>query len=130
MAETITIDGNRIYDIPTFYREINRVFMAHEEWELGESLDALNDLFYGGFGRIKGKEEILLEWKNFEQNRQDLGLELTKAFYRNKLKSPSVFNIPFIKQKLDELEAGKGKTYFEIILEIIGEHPNIRLIPK
>lgn len=130
IAETITIDGNRIHDIPSFYREINRVFMSGEDWKLGESLDALNDMFYGGFGRIEGRKTVNLVWKNFEQNRKDLGLEVTKRFYRNKLKSPSVFNMSFVQGKLDELEKGTGKTYFEIILEIISEHPNIRLIPK
>lgn len=130
MEKTITINGNRIHDIPSFYKEINRVFMQNEDWKIGQSLDALNDMFYGGFGKIKGSEKIRLVWKNFEQNREDLGLNLTKAYYQNKLKSPYVFNMDFVQEKLTELEEGTGKTYFEIILEIIGEHPNIDLIPQ
>jgi len=130
MVKTFTIDGNKIYDIPSLYEEINRVFMANEDWKIGQSLDALNDMFYGGFGEIEGNEEAHLIWKNFEQNRKDLGLELTRAFYENKLKSPSIFNTGFVQEKLAELENGTGKTYFEIILEIIGDHPNIKLIPQ
>lgn len=38
----LTIDGNRIRDIPSFYMEINSVFMSGEEWQLGPSLDALS----------------------------------------------------------------------------------------
>ncbi len=102
--------------------------MSNEDWKLGESLDALNDMFYGGYGEIKGKEEIHLIWKEFEKNRNDLGVELTKNYYRNKLKSTSPFNIEFVQQKLAELEKGTGKTYFDMILEIIGEHPNIKVI--
>jgi len=128
MAKTIIIDGNKIHDIPSFYEEINSAFMADEDWKLGPSLDALNDMLYGGYGKINGNEQICLVWKNFEKNRIDLGFELTKAYYENKLKSPEVFNTDFIREKLAELENGSGKTYFEIILEIISEHPNIELI--
>lgn len=125
--KTITIDGNNIHDIPSFYDEINRVFMENEDWQLGESLDALNDLFYGAYGAIRNKENIRLVWKQFEQNRKALGVELTKAYYREKLKSPDVFNAELANKKLSKLESGKGQTYFEIILEIISEHPNIYL---
>lgn len=128
--KTFVIDGNNIHDIPSFYEEINRVFMPNEDWKLGPSLDALNDLFYGGFGEIKGNEEICLVWTNSEKSKKDLGFELTKAYYLEKLKSPSVFNADFVHEKLIELENGTGKTYFEIILEIIAEHKNITLVCK
>lgn len=130
MAETFIIDGSKIHDIPSFYDEINRVFMADVDWKLGQSLDALNDMLYGGYGKIKGNEEINLVWKDFHKNKNDLGLELTKDYYHKKLKSPSVFNTAFVKEKLAELENGTGKTYFEIILEIIEDHPNISLIAR
>lgn len=127
MTKTITIDGSRIYDIPSFYEEINRVFMGDEDWKIGQSLDALNDLLYGGFGEIEGGEDIRLVWKCFEKNRNDLGPKLTKSYYQDKLKSPTIFNTDFVRRKLSELEQGTGQTYFEIILEIISDHPNIKL---
>ncbi|MCD7971616.1 MAG: hypothetical protein LUG18_02960 [Candidatus Azobacteroides sp.] len=127
MAKTCTIDGSKIYDIPSFYKEINRFFISKEDWKLGESLDALSELFYGGYGETKGNEEIHLVWKEFEKHKTDLGVELTKNYYRNKLNFPSIFNTHFIEQKLSELENGTGKTYFEIIQEIISEHPNIKI---
>lgn len=102
--------------------------MSKEDWKLGESLDALSDMLYGGYGEIEENEEILLVWKGFEKNRTDLGMEVTKNYCRNKLKSPSTFNTDFVQQKLSELEKGTGKTYFDIIQEIISEHPNIKLI--
>lgn len=43
---TIEIDGTTIHGIPSLYAELNRVFMPDEEWTLGESLDALDDLLY------------------------------------------------------------------------------------
>lgn len=104
--------------------------MPDEDWKLGESLDALNDLLYGGFGEIEGKENITLIWKNFEENRKILGLETTLQFYEAKLKSPQIFNTKFVQEKIDDLKKGNGQTYFEIILEIIGAHSNIKLIEK
>lgn len=104
--------------------------MNNTDWKIGESLDAVNDLFYGGYGEISGNEQIHLIWKDFEKNRNDLGLEVTKNYYLNKLKYPNTFNINFVKNKLSELKNGAGQTYFEIILEIISEHTNIKLIPS
>ena len=130
MVKHLVIEGKNISNIKTFYQEINRVFMQQENWKIGESLDALNDLFYGGFGEIKGKENIRLIWENFEENKKALGLEMTKNFYESKLKSPEIFNTAFIKEKIEALENGNGQTYFEIIVEIVAEHSNIKLIEK
>lgn len=128
MSKTIVLDGYRIHDIPTFYDEVNRSFMSGEDWKLGPSLDALDDMLYGGYGAIRGNEPVQIFWKNFEQNERDLGVEATRQHYRQKLNHPDIFNVSVIKRKLDELENGTGKTYFEIILEIISDHKNIELV--
>ena len=129
-SNVFEINGCEVIDIPTFYKEINRVFMSNENWKIAESLDAFDDLLYGGFGAIKNNETVKIVWKNFEQNRKILGKELTKQFYLKKLEQPEVFNTEFVKKQLDELLQGIGKTYFEIILEIIANHPNIHLVEK
>lgn len=126
--KVIVVDGSKIKDIKSFYEEINSVFMQNEDWKLGESLDAFNDMIYGGFGEINGKEEIRLIWKNFEKSKVALGLDPTLAFYENKIKSPEIYNIDFILGKISDLKAGKGQTYFDIILEIIADHSNIELV--
>ena len=54
---TLRLDGCRIRDIPSFYDEINRVFMAGEDWRLGPSLNALDDMLRGGYGALKDAEE-------------------------------------------------------------------------
>ncbi|TRZ42236.1 barstar family protein [Robertkochia solimangrovi] len=130
MSKTIIIEGKNFNDIPSFYEEINRVFMQEVDWKLGQSLDALNDMFYGGFGLIEGKEPIKLIWKNFKQSEQDFGKELTRDYYLEKLKQPEKFNKEVFQKRLEALERGEGKTYFEIILEIIEGHPNIELVPE
>lgn len=60
MTRTLTIDGSRIHDIPSFYDEINRVFMTGVDWTLGPSLDALDDLLYGGYGALDGDAPVSL----------------------------------------------------------------------
>lgn len=126
--KVIVIEGDNISDIASFYDEINRVMMAGEDWKLGHSLDALNDLFYGGFGLIKGNEPLTLVWRNLEKNQSDLGLEATRKYYQNKLRYPKRFDCDLVKRQIAELDAGIGKNYMEIILEIIADHPNIKLV--
>lgn len=124
----IIIEGTNINNIETFYEEVNRVFMSQENWKIAQSLDAFNDLLYGSFGEIKGKEKIQLIWKDIEQNQKSLGFQTTLEFYQNKLKSPEIFNRKFVLSKIDELHHGVGLTFFEIVLEIISDHDNITVI--
>ncbi|WP_332021553.1 barstar family protein [Kaistella sp.] len=124
----IIIEGKNINNIETFYQEVNRVFMSQENWKIAQSLDAFNDMLYGSFGEIKGKEKIQLIWKDIEQNQKSLGFQTTLEFYQNKLKSPEIFNRKFVQSKIDELQNGVGFTFFEIVLEIISDHDNITLI--
>ena len=128
LMKKIIIEGKNINNIETFYEEVNRVFMLHEKWKIAQSLDAFNDMLYGSFGEIKGKEKIQLIWKDMEQNQNTLGFQTTLEFYQNKLKSPEIFNQKLVLSKIDELHNGVGLTFFEIILEIIADHENIILI--
>ncbi len=128
VTKTLEILGHAIVDIPTFYAEINRVFMADESWTLGESLDAFNDLLYGGYGAIKGHEPVKLIWRDVDASRSALGVAATRTFLAEKLKRPDTFNVHMIAGQLDALERGAGQTYFDIVLEIIGDHPNIELV--
>ena len=128
MMKKIIIEGKNINNIEIFYEEVNRVFMSHENWKIAQSLDAFNDMLYGSFGEIKGKEKIQLIWKDIEQNQKSLGFQTTLEFYQNKLKSPEIFNQKLVLSKIDELHNGVGLTFFEIVLEIIANHENIILI--
>lgn len=125
--KTLIIDGSRVHDIPSFYDEINRVFMAGEDRKLGPSLDALDDLLYGGFGALHGEPTITLVWNAFETCRGAMGRDTTRAYYLKKLEEPSRYDVERIRSDLAALEAGTGPTYFEIVLQIIAEHPNIDL---
>ena len=126
----IIIEGKNIQDIPSFYKEINRVFMQNEDWELGESLDAFDDLLFGGFGMLKGMPNIQLIWNNSTLCSHTLGYDTTRAYYLKKLAPGTPFSKSYHQRKLTELEAGNGQTYFQIIQNIISDHPNINLVSE
>ncbi|MGY0612937.1 MULTISPECIES: barstar family protein [unclassified Luteimonas] len=128
MSASVTLDGNRIHDIPSFYAEINRVFMTGVDWQLGPSLDALHDMLHGGYGVLEGEAPVTLVWTHFEASRVALGIDTTRQYLLAKLEQPGRFDFDRIRRQLDALEAGEGQTYFEIVLEIIGAHPNITLV--
>ena len=126
--ETITIEGAAISDIASFYAELNRVFMEGESWTLGQSLDALDDMLYGGYGVLKEKERVRLVWRDIEKSRAALGLAATRAYYRAKLAQPNRYDTTIARKALDALETGQGPTYFDIVLAIIAEHDTVELV--
>ena len=110
-----------------FYEEVSQVLLKDQDWKVG-TLDGFNDILYGGFGVFENNEEIEIIWKESQKSKQDLGFELTKEFYENKIKQGKPFNVELNQQKLDELIDGNGQTLFEILIEIIESHKNITLI--
>lgn len=118
------IEGKNIHDIPSFYAEINRVYMSDENWAIG-SLDGFNDLLYGGFGKLSDADKHTMIWKDIAYSREKLGVAVTLQYYRNKLSTGSPYNQTYFQQKLTDLQAGKGQTYFDIITEIILSHNKV-----
>lgn len=127
-ARIIEIDGSRVRGIPSLYGELNRVFMPDEPWTLGESLDALDDLLYGGFGVLRGAEPVRVLWHDAETAREALGVETTNAYLRDKLARPDVYAVAPARRALDELEAGRGETYFDLVVRVFRDHANIELV--
>jgi len=54
-------------------------------------------------------------------------LAATEAFYKDKLANPSLYNARLIQERLKALQNGMGPTFFEIVINIIADHPNIEL---
>ena len=122
----IVIHGGHFSSLGGFYEEASNVLMKDTDWKVG-TLDGFDDILYGGFGVIEGKEEIEIIWKESQKSKEDLGFKATCEFYENKIRQGKPFNIELIQQKLDELTEGKGQTLFEILIEIIKSHTNITL---
>lgn len=123
----LVLQGSAVNDIPSFYAEINRVFMAGEDWQLGHSLDALDDMLYGGYGVLAGHEGATLIWRDIEHSCNALGVDATRSWLHGKLAGSSVFNEATIAAQLKALDAGEGQTYFQIVMEIFAAHPRIYL---
>ncbi|WP_286075326.1 barstar family protein [Stenotrophomonas sp. 59] len=129
MTLVLQIEGRAIHDIPSLYAEINRVFMADEGWQLGPSLDALDDLLHGGYGALAGQAQATLIWRDIAHSRTALGVEATCQWLQSKLEAPGAVNTRAIALQLDALQRGQGQTYFEIVMEIFASHRRITLIP-
>lgn len=99
------INGSHFSNLEGFYEEISRLFLKDEEWKVG-TLDGFDDILYGFKGRII--------WKNSQKSKENLGVNLTKEFYENKIRQGKPFDTKLIQQKLDELVDGNGQTLFEI----------------
>ena len=113
------INGGHFSDLEGFYNEVSELFMNDEDWKVG-TLDGFDDILY----RIDSD----ITWKNSQKSKEDLGFDLTKKFYENKIRIGKPFNVDLIQQKLGDLMDGKGQTLFEILVEIIESHQNIKLI--
>lgn len=122
----IVIHGGHFSSLGGFYEEASNVLMKDTDWKVG-TLDGFDDILYGGFGVIEGKEKIEIIWKEAEKSKEDLGFKATREFYENKIRQGKPFNTELIQQKLNELTEGKGQTLFEILIEIIESHTNITL---
>lgn len=113
------INGSHFSNLEAFYEEVSSFFLKDEDWKVG-TLDGFDDILYGYEGEII--------WKNAQKSKKDLGFDLTKEFYENKIRQGKPFNVTLIQQKLDDLIAENGQTLFEILIEIIKSHKNITLI--
>ncbi|SEW07392.1 hypothetical protein SAMN05421841_0905 [Chryseobacterium wanjuense] len=113
------INGSHFSNLEGFYEEVSTVFMKDADWKVG-TLDGFNDVLYG--------IETDITWKNSQKSKEDLGFNVTKEFYENKIRQGKPFNVQLIQQKLDKMIDGNGQTLFEILIEIIESHKNITLI--
>lgn len=129
MSVEFTLHGSVILDIPSLYAELNRVFMADEDWVLGNSLDALDDLLHGGYGALHGQQDVTVVWEDMETSRAALGVAATLAWLQDKLDHPERFNSASLQAQRVALQQGCGQTYFDIVLEIFASHPGIHLQP-
>ena len=65
--QVIYIDGNHFGTMKAFGREIKSVLCISEDVNL-TSLDAINDVLYGGFGTPNYLEEYEIVWRNFKKS--------------------------------------------------------------
>ena len=107
---TFVIDGSQTHSWPDLVAAIN-AFIPKSTWR-GNSLDALDDILYGGYGT---PDRFVVVWQASEVSRVTLGYEATKSHYKNL-------------SDFDQLyEAGHLTTLFSSVVDIFRGHPNIEL---
>jgi len=126
---TIELDGRPWRPASPAQAIANGVFMAGEDWQLGPSLDALDDLLHGVHGVLAGHERATVIWSDIEHSRAALGRTTTRQWLQSKLEAPGTFNTRTIARQLDALQRGEGPTYFEIVMDIFASHRQITLVP-
>ena len=98
---TYVIDGSKARSWPEIVASIN-AFIPNSAWQ-GNSLDALDDILYGGYGT---PENFVVVWKASEVSRQALGPQETSSLFNNMPRS---------------------QTLFDMLVEIFEGHENIEL---
>ncbi|WP_285040539.1 ribonuclease inhibitor [Plantibacter sp. LMC-P-059a] len=127
MPTTFRIDGSEIHDIASFYDVMNALLMQDEDWDLGPSLDALDDVLYGGIGALRERSDVRFIWTEHERSRTALGVAATRAWLQEKIDRGAPFDTARITKQLHDLDTGRGTTYFELILDVFAGHPGLRL---
>ena len=128
MTAVFRLEGSAVHDIPSLYAELDRVLMPNEDWRLGASLDALDDLLSGGFGELVPRDHPRVVWADHEHSRRALGARATGDYYRAKLERPDVYSTDAARAALAALEAGTGPTYFELVVGVFADHFDIELV--
>lgn len=109
-SPTYVIDGNKVTTWPELVKSINS-FIPDSDWQ-GNSLDALDDILYGGYGT---PNSFVVIWKASDISHQSLGYEATKDYYKQ---------LPEFEQLYQE---GHIKTLFDTVVDIFKNHDNIEL---
>ncbi|GAA4188674.1 hypothetical protein GCM10022219_03220 [Microbacterium oryzae] len=123
--EIFRVDGAAIASIDDLYEQLNDLLMTGEDWRMGASLDALDDVLY----RFESAPEpaAMFIWADHERSRQALGVAATREWLQGKLDRPGVFDDQRIRRQLTALAAGSGPTYFDLVVEVFAGHPGVRL---
>jgi RNAse (barnase) inhibitor barstar len=126
--KVFVLDGNKFGTLDGFCDEAQTILTKDLSWKIGTNLDALNDLFWGGFGAFEHEELIDIVWKNSNKSKSDLGYPETIKWLERKLKRCHPSNVPSVKEELQRAKNYEGPTLFDIIIEIVEEHKHINLI--
>ena len=124
-VRTLRLDGTRFGDLDGFFNEAERVLTHGLDWPVAHNLDALNDILYGGFGAHRAGEAVRLRWANSAKSRRDLGWPATVAYWKRKVITFHPNQRHRAEAALAAAEREAGQTLYDLIVEIIRDHPNI-----
>lgn len=112
------IDGLRFSTLDEFFDEVSRVLIPSVEW--GRTLDAFDDILYGGLGTPD--DGFTIKWKNHEMSRQRLGYSQTARHMRDVLQRCHPSGVGVVRDELRNALEGRGPTLFDTIVDIVRQH--------
>jgi RNAse (barnase) inhibitor barstar len=125
--KTILLDGNEFSDLETFYDAVENALTKDLGWDMGRNLDAFHDVLRGGFGVYEYGEPVRLIWLHSDKSRKDFGWEETVKYLSAMLTTCHPTNVEFVNRDLALAKNRKGKTLFELIIDIIRRHDQVEL---
>jgi RNAse (barnase) inhibitor barstar len=114
----LTFDGATFQTFDQFAEEFSKAVFGTTYFK--GNLDALNDMLAGGFGSPIGG--FVLRWENSAASRQTLGYPETTKWIESHLQTCHHSNIPDFHKRLEDAQAGRGLTLFDIVVEIIRDN--------
>jgi RNAse (barnase) inhibitor barstar len=127
MEKIFIIDGKNFSNYKGLCKEFsNAVLSGKYVWN--GSLDAFNDILFGGFGDIGIAEDYTIIWRNSVKSKKDLGYEETIEKLNERLRNCHPSNREFVLNEIKEAKANVGPTIFDWVVEIIHDNENVTLI--
>lgn len=119
MTVTYVIPGAEVTGLERFWEVIGEAVNGPDGY-FGRNLDAFADCLSGGYG-TPGDRDFVIEWREAALSRRALGHEETARQLRLRLARVPEVNRARVEGELAEAEAGRGRTVFDWLTEIIDE---------
>lgn len=115
MTVRYVLDGTQIRTLEDFWRVVGESVGCGGYF--GRNLDAFADCLRGGFG-TPDDGDYLIEWRDHEVSRQNLGHPETARQLELTLERCHPTNKASVGARLAEARAGRGPTVFDWLVEI------------
>ncbi|MEV8366167.1 barstar family protein [Streptomyces niveus] len=119
MTVTYVIHGAEVTGLERFWEVIGEAVNGPDGY-FGRNLDAFADCLSGGYGTPDDRD-FVIEWREAALSRRALGHEETARQLRLRLARVPEVNRARVEGELAEAEAGRGRTVFDWLTEIIDE---------
>jgi RNAse (barnase) inhibitor barstar len=120
MKQLYEINGNDFSTLEEFFALICRILFTETNYSGKTNLDALNDMFRGGFGTPENG--FILRWVNSKLSRQRLGYSETVKQLEKRLTECHPRNVNHFTEQLDQARRQLGPTVFDWLIDIIEIH--------
>ncbi|MBD2080635.1 barstar family protein [Leptolyngbya sp. FACHB-17] len=124
MKPEYVLDGRHTTTLEQFYSEIGRVLLDGQPW--GESLNDLDEILSGHYGLLP--RSFRLVWCHVDIARIGLGYAETVHQLTQRLRDCHPTVLIKTAWALRSALREQGPTVYDWIVEIISNHPNVKLI--